>query len=74
MTRKDYELIARILKEQVIRDREALTFFDSERTEAPAVNVAVANRTRLTIYQLAEGLRFDNPRFDQETFLKACGL
>ena len=74
MTRKDYELIARILKEQVIADREALTFFDAERTEAPAVYTAIANRTRLTIERLSNALQFDNPRFNPETFKKACGL
>lgn len=54
MTRKDYELIAKAVKQA------------GERTTGIAGVVQVAA-------ELANALQTDNPRFDRERFIKACG-
>ena len=59
MTRKDYILIAEAI-EPVI----SASHFDSARKDG-ARRVAV---------RVAAALSADNPRFDRERFLKACGV
>lgn len=55
MTKKDYELIAREIK-----DGEMLgNAFETKNTIA---------------LKLAKALQAENPRFDKEKFLKACGI
>ncbi len=61
MTRKDYQLIADILAQH---NREANE--RGRQFEAGAV-AGVA-------YELATKLQADNPRFNRDTFLGACGL
>ena len=62
MTRKDYELLARVVK----RERDSWN-------ENNANPIAID-----TCYRFGEGLAYelekDNPRFDRAKFLKACGL
>ena len=62
MTRKDYELIARVVK----RERDSWN-------ENNANPIAID-----TCHRFGEGLAYelenDNPRFDRAKFLKACGL
>ena len=57
MTKKDYVLIARVLKAQteVLQGSQ----FDSHHN---------------TIFMLAEALAKENPKFDKNKFLSACGL
>jgi hypothetical protein len=57
MTKKDYVLIARVLK----RAR------GSDNTSAPQILDAVAE-------DLCGGLELDNPAFNRERFLSACGV
>lgn len=61
MTRKDYQLIADILARHNREANERGRHF-----EAGAV-AGVA-------YELATKLKADNPRFNRDTFLGACGL
>lgn len=61
MTRKDYQLIARALKQA----SENWEGFDEEN---PQVVI-----TAISAY-LARELAQDNPRFDRTRFLEACGL
>ena len=61
MTRKDYVLIAEVIKTQI----ELSTRFDEEESRAGAQNIA---------YDLGSKLSQDNPRFDRDRFLVACGV
>lgn len=58
MTRKDYELIARAIAGSAM----------SIPTDAQIV------QRRFTATMVADALASDNPRFDREKFLKACGV
>jgi hypothetical protein len=65
MTRKDYELIAGVLS-------DALDSFYADHNRgllhnAPSMHGMVAE-------SMADALAADNPRFDRERFLKACGV
>lgn len=64
MTRKDYELIARALQASLPDD----PVWDTH-------DLAVAHRQRgRTVHCIADALAADNPRFDREGFLAACGV
>lgn len=64
MSRKDYELIAAALREQV----DAWPASGGE-----VVNLVIAVLVN-TIESFADALEKDNPRFNRERFLSACGL
>ena len=59
MTKKDYELIANVINGCVKYDTGELT--------GKQMLVEVS-------YQLAEFLKQDNPRFDKNKFITACGI
>lgn len=61
MTRKDYVMIAEVIKTQI----ELSIKFEEEEARAGAQNIA---------YDLALRLSNDNPRFDCNRFLVACGV
>lgn len=61
MTRKDYELIAKALKTQI----EISRTYNEEDGEFAVTNIA---------FDLVTDLAKDNPRFDRDRFLKACGV
>ena len=59
MTRKDYVMIAEILKanrEDFVQGDEGLSLL------------------YILSHQIANGLEADNPRFDRDRFLVACGV
>jgi hypothetical protein len=60
MTRKDYILIAEALK--------------AARAEATAVAMRAAVGVTIAAVHISDVLARDNPRFDRECFLKACGV
>ena len=62
MTRKDYRLIAKAIAEA--KDMEIAC--KNERKGVPAV--------KSTARTIASYLACDNPRFDRERFLTACGV
>jgi hypothetical protein len=68
MTRKDYELIARTLK--AYADADALT----RQGTATKAEQMMHYRLKGIADSLSYSLQQDNPRFNRETFLKACGL
>jgi hypothetical protein len=74
MTRKDYELIARIL--QAYAESDKLTRSQLERHSQTLSTMDTAREIRLKsiVDSFANVLGSDNPRFNRETFLKACGL
>jgi hypothetical protein len=61
MTRKDYVLIAQVIKAQIDMSDK----FQEELSKVGAQNIA---------YDLAWKLSEDNPRFDRGRFLQACGV
>ena len=74
MTRKDYELIARILKSYAESDK--LTRSQLERHNQTLSMIETAQEVRLAsmVDSFANVLSSENHRFNRETFLKACGL
>jgi hypothetical protein len=61
MTRKDYVMIAEVIKTQI----EMSVKFGEEESQAGAENIA---------RDLADALQADNARFDRARFLVACGV
>ena len=59
MTKKDYELIASVIKGCVVYDNGKMT--------GKEMLVELS-------YQLATFLKQDNPRFDRNKFIEACGF
>lgn len=67
MTRQDYERIAQVFKH----------FADADKTIETTRNHAEdarSSRLALVAHQLADSLKFDNPKFNKSLFLSACGL
>lgn len=67
MTKKDYELIAGAIRRSGQANCSAL-----ERNQVR--RQAKENMRRLIVSDLVGTLKHDNPRFDEERFLKACGV
>ncbi len=63
MTRKDYILIAEAVRDSLTDPEFGLVWPERERT-------AIG----LLAHQIAHRLRQDNPRFDMDRFIDACGL
>ena len=64
MTKKDYELIA-----------EAIAYAAELSKVLGGIDAETRDRvTSLIANKLASGLEMDNPRFNREMFLKACGV
>ena len=61
MTRKDYELIARVL---------AFTRTSAKSDLSPQAD----NMWRVACGDIADALASENPRFDRDRFLEACGV
>ena len=74
MTRKDYELLAQVFKRYTDADNSNWTHLESVGFEPPEKDRAMLQRTRLIVRDIADALANENPRFNPETFLKACGL
>lgn len=74
MTRKDYELLAAVLKRYTDADNANYQHLESAGFEPPEKDRARASRTRLIVKSIADALANDNPRFNRETFYKASGL
>lgn len=69
MTRKDYEIIAAGIKEQVDFIKSAADFA----TNPDAIKAAKAT-VENTAGNIAFKLGQQNPRFNRDTFLTACGI
>ena len=67
MTRKDYELIAGILKAYAQLDKIRETEGNADHTHD-----LLKHRLECIVESFAHVLHRDNPRFNRETFIKAC--
>lgn len=67
MTRKDYEKIAGVLRESYVEDPETDLYM-------AGWNSGLKHAVRDITCRMAAMLEQDNPRFDAENFLKACGF
>ena len=65
MTRKDYVLIAGKLYQAKL---------DILGKEAPSDHSNMLDGVSLAAEHIADAMQIDNPRFDRERFLKACGV
>jgi hypothetical protein len=74
MTRKDYELLAAVLKRYTDADNTNEEHLKSAGFETPHADRARLSRTRLIMRDIATALEADNPHFNRITFYKACGL
>jgi hypothetical protein len=74
MTRKDYELLAAVLKRYTDTDNAHIEHMKETDFEPSDTDRARSSRTRLIIKSIADALENDNPRFNRETFYKAAGL
>jgi hypothetical protein len=63
MTRKDYVLIANAIRNTLVDPEFGITLPDRE-----------ADGVHRAALELSRWLADDNPRFDRETFLRACSL
>ena len=69
MTRRDFELIANTMKQQIDRRRD---FRLADRKTDP--NASAYSALCLAVWTLADNLAEYNPRFDKVRFIQACGL
>jgi len=74
MTRKDYELLAAVLKRYTDTDNAHIEHMKETDFEPSDTDRARSSRTRLIIKSIADALAFDNAKFNRETFYKASGL
>jgi hypothetical protein len=63
MTRKDYVLIAAALRDTLLIDCPTQEYLMGAKAAA-----------RSAAFRIADALGRDNPRFDRERFLTACGV
>jgi len=78
MTRKDYEIIARTFRAYTDADKageatQQATTGHYKYTQSDT-DRARASRLLLLANTLANSMKQDNPNFNRDTFLKACGL
>jgi hypothetical protein len=78
MTRKDYEIIARTFRTYTDADKageatQQATTGHYKYTQSDT-DRARASRLLLLANTLANNMKQDNPNFNRDTFLQACGL
>ena len=69
MTKKDYELIARAIYRSLISPRRK-----SPQSGSLESQDKYADQHRLTAQHVANALERENPRFDRDRFIEACGV
>ena len=75
MTKKDYELIAKAIKNKVNQAQVLEDYhFDVEEYEAGARQQFAERRLIELADNLATALKADNASFDYDLFMEACGI
>lgn len=71
MTRKDYELIAKAIRDSQMDPDE----YEGEMPDDVASEFeGAATQHKQTAYDVCRALAEANPRFDRDKFLRACGV
>lgn len=74
MTRKDYEMLAGVLRPQVDNARTIRLVESSNGVTENLVSQAMANVVSTIAYNLVQRLSDENERFDHLRFYDACGF
>ena len=74
MTRKDYEIIAAEFKKYADSDHDHFARLHAAKLEPDPTHRARYSRLTLLASSIAARLAQDNPRFDRNVFINACGL
>lgn len=74
MTKKDYELLARVIRPQVDNARTIRLIEGSNGVEGNLVSTAMAKVIETVAYNLTQHLVADNSRFDHVRFYEAAGF
>ena len=74
MTRKDYQLIAKVFWGYAAADSLAKHANDNANQPPSEADKARQSRLQALALTLSDSLKQDNPNFNRETFLKACGI
>lgn len=74
MTRKDYEMLAGVIRPQVDNARTIRLVESSNGVTENLVSQAMANVVSTIAYNLVQRLVNDNERFDHIRFYNACGF
>ena len=72
MTRKDYELIARVFAHYYEADRINAAYNVLHDRPPSDAEIARATRLECIVETLCNDLQKENPRFNRKTFIKAC--
>lgn len=74
MTKKDYELIATPFRKELENLNRLFNFKVAKRGQLSSFNEGQVQELRTVIQLMAFYLQQDNPKFDKEKFLTACGV
>lgn len=72
MTRKDYKAIAAIFRERMVR-ADAI-YNEAHNADLRARGMLLRAEMQGAAERVAGWMGYDNPRFDQHRFLRACGV
>lgn len=74
MTRKDYEMLAGVIRPQVDNARTIRLIESTNGVTENLVSAAMANVVSTIAYNLVQRLAAENSRFDHLRFYDACGF
>ncbi len=74
MTKKDYEMLARVIRPQVDNARTIRLIEGSNGVEGNLVSSAMSKVISTLAYNMVQHLKADNARFDHKRFYEACGF
>lgn len=74
MHKKDYELLARVIRPQVDNARTIALIEGTDPLVGDVVSSAMAKVVQTIAYNLVQHLKADNERFDHLRFYDACGF
>lgn len=73
MTKKDFELIARVIRADAAHTRDDGTL-ETDYKSMPAWMRGAYDQWNTLALNMADALATTNPRFDRARFLQACGI
>ena len=73
MTRKDYECMAQVIKDAKTDTDRVTTEYHLKKDNALQSEI-LHDRIQKIADRMADNFKAENPRFDRDKFMKACGL